>query len=165
MTGDPADRIEELEKRVRALEDEREIRELLSRYSFGADVYRGESWVSLWTDDGLYDLGPTVSYRGRDELMELITGPGMPPARHAQHHTEGPLIIRVDGDDAVVEGYSITYVKREDVNEVWNLGFSRWILRREGGRWRIAARHRREAGTDEQADVITDREATPLGPS
>ena len=165
MTEDAADRIEQLERRLRALEDEREIRELLSRYSFGADVYRGESWVSLWTDDGLYDLGPSVSYQGRDELMELITGPGMPPARHAQHHTEGPLVVRVDGDGAVVEGYSITYVNRGAVNEVWNMGFSRWILRREGGQWRIAARHRREVGTDEQTQVITDLEAARLGPN
>jgi hypothetical protein len=73
--------IEQLEARVRQLEDERDLRDLLARYSFTADLYRGSAWVDLWTDDGVYNLGTgyepdgrTRSYEGREQLMDLITG-------------------------------------------------------------------------------------------
>jgi hypothetical protein len=164
MGDDNDERLGRLEARLRLLEDERDLRELLSRYSFTADVHRGQSWVDLWTDDGVYDLGvrapgeePT-RYEGSARLMGLITGPGMPPEGHSQHHTQGPLVIRVDGDRAVAEGYSITLVHRPEGIEVWNMGFSRWSFRREGGRWKIVRRDRREVGTPDQAGVITDGE-------
>ena len=153
-------RIAQLEARVAQLEDERAIRDLLTYYSFGADLFRGAPWVDLWTEEGLYDLGaggpdrPRTSYRGSAELMGLITGAGMPPEGHSQHHTQGPLVIRVDGDRAIAEGYSVTYVNRPTGNEVWNMGFSRWTIQRVAGRWRIVERQRREVGDPEQTSVI-----------
>jgi len=48
--------IKDLESRVRVCEDEREIRELLSRYGYNADCCRDEEYVALWTDDASYDL-------------------------------------------------------------------------------------------------------------
>ncbi|HLY82157.1 MAG TPA: nuclear transport factor 2 family protein, partial [Acidimicrobiales bacterium] len=130
---------------------------------FTADLYRGSAWVDLWTDDGVYDLGTgdepdgrSRSYEGREQLTELITGPGMPPAGHSQHHTQGPLVIRVNGDQAVAEGYSITYVNRPTGNEVWNMGFSSWTFRRVDGQWKIEERRRREVGDPEQATVISE---------
>jgi hypothetical protein len=154
--------IKRLEDRVRQLEDEREIRDLLSRYSFTADLYPGAAWVDLWTDNGVYDLGTGYEpdgavrrYEGPAQLMDLITGAGMPPRGHSQHHTQGPLVIEVMGDRATAEGYSITYVNRETGNEVWNLGFSRWTFRRIDGSWRIEERQRREIGNADQASVIT----------
>jgi hypothetical protein len=161
---DPPDlreRIKRLEERVRHLEDERELRDLLSRYSFGADVYRGMDWVELFTKDGVYDLGTqnvegayTGRFEGHADLLELVTGHGMPPEGQSQHHL-GPAVFRVDGDDATAETYSITYVRDDPQTvRVYCLGFSRWIFRRVGGRWRIAERQRRELGARADAEVI-----------
>ena len=156
------DRIEQLEAQVRRLEEERDLRELLARYSFTADLFRGQPWVDLWTDDGVYELsaeeradGHPQRYAGRDELMALITGPGMPPPGRSQHHTQGPLVFRIDGDRAVAEGYSVTYVNRPSGNEVWNMGFSRWTFRRVDGVWKIERRQRREIGSPDQAEMIS----------
>jgi SnoaL-like domain len=154
------DRIAKLEARIAELEDERAIRDLLTYYSFGADLFRGAPWVDLWTEDGLYDLvsgtadRPPTGYRGSAELKELITGSGMPPEGRSQHHTQGPLVIRVEGDRAIAEGYSVTFVNRPTGNEIWNMGFSRWTFARVDGAWRIVERKRREVGDPEQVSVI-----------
>jgi SnoaL-like domain len=156
-----AQRLDALELRVRELEDERALRDLLTRYSFGADVFRGPQWVGLFTDDGSYDLGSqnvdggySGRFTGPDDLLALITGPGMPPAGRAQHFG-GPMRFDISGDAATAEAYSITYQLTEhDRCEVYCLGFSRWEFRRENGRWRIAARHRRELGTGGEAEVV-----------
>jgi SnoaL-like domain len=157
---DLAARIAHLEARVEQLEDEKAIRDLLTHYSFGADLFRGSAWVDLWTEEGVYDLysggqnGPPIRHAGSAELMQLITGPGMPPEGRSQHHTDGPVIVRIEGDRAFVEGYSITLVNRPTGNEVWNMGFSSWILQKVDGRWRIVERLRREVGDPEQSSVI-----------
>ena len=156
-----ADRLDALELRVRELEDERALRDLLTLYSFGADVFRGPQWVGLFTDDGSYDLGSqnvdggySGRFTGPDDLLALITGPGMPPAGRAQHF-HGPMRFDISGDRAAAETYSITYqLDKQDRSEVYCLGFNRWEFRREGGRWRIAARHRRELGTNTEAEVV-----------
>jgi hypothetical protein len=174
MPGDPgehdhdltssalAGRLEALELRVRELEDERALRELLTRYSFGADVFRGPQWVGLFTEDGSYDLGSqnvdggySGRFTGPDDLLALITGPGMPPAGRAQHF-HGPMRFDISGDSATAETYSITYqLDEQDRCEVYCLGFNRWTFRREDGHWRIAARQRRELGAGAEAEVVT----------
>jgi len=162
------DRLAALESRLAAtqtrlaeLEDERDIRDLLAKYSFGADLYRGRPWVDLWTDDGVYDLGDqnlpdayTGTFQGPERLLELITGPNMPPAGRSQHHVHGPLIVEVVGDEATAEGYSVTFVRHGDTTGIWTVGFSRWTFRRVDGRWRIHRRERRELGSPDQTDVI-----------
>jgi hypothetical protein len=165
-TADPrstafVDRLDALERRVRELEDERALRELLTRYSFGADVFRGPEWVDLFTEDGLYDLGGANvdgAYSGRfagpADLLALITGPGMPPAGRAQHF-HGPMTFDIDGDEASAESYSITYqLDEHNACEVYCLGFNRWRFRRADGHWRIAERQRRELGAGAQDEVI-----------
>jgi hypothetical protein len=157
----PTERLDALERRVRELEDERALRDLLTRYSFGADVFRGPDWVELFIEDGVYDLGGanvegaySGRFAGRADLLALITGPGMPPAGRAQHF-HGPMRFDVDGDEASAESYSITYqLDEQNACEVYCLGFNRWRFRRAGGHWRIAERHRRELGAGAQDEVI-----------
>jgi len=91
-----ADRLDALELRVRELEDERALRDLLTLYSFGADVFRGPPWVGLFTDDGSYDLGSQNvdgAYSGRftgpDDLRKALMSR---PAEFVQTMTEKFLI-------------------------------------------------------------------------
>ncbi|HEX3947060.1 MAG TPA: nuclear transport factor 2 family protein [Acidimicrobiales bacterium] len=155
------ERIARLEERLQLLEDERELRDLMTRYSFTADLYRGQPWVDLWTPDGVYDLGTQNAeggysgrFEGSEQLLALITGEGMPPAGRSQHHVHGPVAFQIDGDRAVAEGYSVTYVLRDEGTEIWTIGFSRWIFQRVDGRWKIHERQRRELGAADQTDVI-----------
>jgi hypothetical protein len=152
-----------LERRVAELEDERELRDLLALYSFGADVHRDQTWVDLFTPDGTYDLGTqnvegayNGHFEGPDDLLGLITGPGMPARDHSQHH-HGPIIYRFDAanpDEAWAESYSVTFLDTDEGTGIFCAGFNRWRFRRVDGHWRIAERHRREIGTGTQAEVI-----------
>ena len=103
--------LEELEKRVQALEDERSLRELLARYAFNADLGRSEAYVALYAEDGAID-GAHARHEGREELLRFITGKGHKSIEgRCQHFNCGPDILYIDGDEAVAEGYSFLLLR------------------------------------------------------
>jgi hypothetical protein len=158
--------IEELERRLRLLEDERELRTLLARYSFNADLGRSREYTELYTEDGAIDLGPQpagvnrtgpVRYEGHEDiLLKFITGRAHRSIEgDSQHHTLGPLVINVEGDDATGEGYSFVLVRHPEGVLVHTANFNRWTFRRVDGEWKIAERVVRAIGSDQIHDVIT----------
>jgi hypothetical protein len=143
-------RVAALEHAVRTLTAEQEIRALLSRYSFTADLGLADEFAALFTEDGLYDIGDdnVGLYQGRFEgaeaLRRLIAGDGMPPSGLSQHHTMGPMVFEIQDDTAFAEGYSVTYVRRAEGIEAWCMGVNHWEFRKILGTWKIHRRHRRE---------------------
>lgn len=165
----------EMAERLTRLEDEREIRELLSRYAFTADLGRSQEYVDLYTEDGTIDLGAgrasEGAFVGQKGLYSFITAaPHKCIEGHAQHHaTCGPLIIHLNGDEAIAEGYSLVIVESDEAQRrarscfpmaaeinVGGANFNRWTLQRVDGSWRIRERMNRSIGTDEVHEVIRD---------
>lgn len=170
--------LDALEKRVKRLEDEAEIRRLLSMYAFTADLGRAREYVELYTPDGRIDLGEgrfgapedgRKAFVGHEQIWEFITAfPHVEQQGYCQHHAlTGPLIMHIDGDDAVVEGYSLVIVVSDEetrrtrakrpVKPAINISganFNRWTLRRVDGRWRIKERVNREVGDEKIHEVI-----------
>jgi hypothetical protein len=171
---------DDLEARLRRFEDERELRELLSRYGFTADLGRSREYVELYTEDGRINLGtgrwgaegsgPNGAHTGREALYEnfILAPPHKCIEGYCQHHAlTGPLIFHINGDDAVAEGYSLVVVQsdenerrarscrpvRREIN-IAGANFNRWTFRRVDGRWRIFERFNREIGSPEIHDVI-----------
>jgi SnoaL-like domain len=159
--------------RVQRLEDERDIRALLTTYAFNADLGRSRAWVELFTDDGAIDLGETVHamsgaaapegyparprFEGHEELLlDFITAlPHRRVERRSQHHTAaGPLIIDVSGDDAVARGYSLLITRDADGFRIEVAAFNRWTLRRVEGEWQIAERRMRPIGSSDAAGLL-----------
>ena len=74
-------RIQQLEARMTEAEDERAIRELLSRYGYTADVKKDKEYVDLYTEDGVMNLGAGSNsayetlhrWEGKDGLWQFIT--------------------------------------------------------------------------------------------
>jgi hypothetical protein len=154
-----SDQMEELRARVRYLEDDREIRELLARYGFLADQGLDEAFVDLFTDDGEMNLtapgvrNEAVQWHGRDALMSFITGsdhkvdPHLTKAEGRRMHGQGNnLRTFIDGDEAVAESYSLVLTKGEDGKTELEGGANRWTFHRVGGRWKIRRRLRRGMG-------------------
>jgi hypothetical protein len=174
MTDDAAaimERLELLERRVGELEDERELRELLSRYGYNADARRDEAYLDLWTDDGVMDvaMGSHHSsyqsgkrFEGKQQLRVFITDedahhrPGF--YGHSLHVQGNNVVVHIDGDEAVANAYSMVLQDTGERVELGSAGTNQWRFRREGGRWRIAERRRRAVG-----DPATDENlgATP----
>jgi hypothetical protein len=154
--------VADLERRLQRLEDEREVRAVLSRYGFNADLGRADAYVDLFTPDGVMDLDPELTqpcrFVGADELRTLITtDPHKQIEGHCQHQMQGPpMIVYIEGDRAVAEGDSTTFVRNEDGTfRVLMSSFNRWTLVRTAAGWKIAECFRRPAGSAEQHLVFT----------
>ncbi len=164
MTGTDetiGERLDRLERRVRVLEDERSLLDLLARYSFTADLGLAREFAELFVEDGVYDLSDDPKFRhlgvegrlvGRAALVAFMGGRTMAPTCRAQHHANGPLVFQIDGDRAAAVGYSVTFTQREGEagvfqSQVANLGYNLWTFARTGGPWRIVSRTRLEAGS------------------
>jgi uncharacterized protein (TIGR02246 family) len=135
-----AERLAELERRLRRIEDEREIERMIARYGPLVDAGEADEAAALWAQDGTYDVeGWTM--RGRADVAAMV--------RSADHqgliargccHFLGPAVVTVDGDDAVAVCDSILLVHREGRFSVARAGANHFRLRRLDGRWQITAR-------------------------
>lgn len=153
-------RLAALERRVRELEDEREIRSLLGWYAYYADGCHDQQWVDLWTDDGVYDLS-SCRWVGKEQLRAFISDP------HVHHlpgfyghslHLQGTnLVIDIDEDDAVATGYNVLLHETLNVASILRIGGNRWRFRRVNGRWLMAERRHRSVGDPEFAANLLQR--------
>lgn len=159
-------RLAALEARLRELEDEREIRELLARYGYYADAPLDEEYFGLFTDDCVMDVSAgrgddpyaVVRWEGLDAMRRFLR------ERTAQHdngfsgrsfHVQGNnLAVKVTGDDAVANGYSIILHQDGPALKLLSASLNEWAFRREDGRWKIRMRRRRMAGAPDAATLL-----------
>jgi hypothetical protein len=159
-------RLAALEARLRLLEDEKEIRELMSRYGYYADAPLDEKYFALFTEDCVMDVSSgaaddpyaVVRWEGRDTLRRFMA------ERLAQHdngfyghsmHMQGNNVaITVDGDTATASGYSFIFHQDGETLRLLSASLNAWRFRRESGRWLIHERKRRMAGAPDLADVV-----------
>lgn len=156
-------RLAAMEARLTALEDERAIREILSRYGYLADMGLFEAYVTLFTGDGVMDAGAgdtVFRWQGHDALLEFISGPGhRAQLENGCLHLQGNNVrVQVTGDDAVAEGYSM--LLNHDANGqvfVRAARISRWTMRRVRGEWKIAERRVRQLSEPGAREVLVTR--------
>jgi hypothetical protein len=130
-TGKPLeDRLRALEARLCYLEDQEQIRECLARYGYAADLGRSTEWLDL--------CHKSIENRCL--------------------HTVSNLLIRIEGDDAWAEGYSVVMVRSDDgQHTAATCGYNHWTFQRLHGRWHLRLRHRRGIGGNEWGgNVIKD---------
>lgn len=146
------DRLDALERRLRELEDREEIREVIARYGFTADLGHDEEYVAQYTEDGEYDTGKG-HHRGHHELYEFIHSPEGGHKKYVEgrgsQHTSHNLYIRIDGDTAWAECYSVVFVRTGPENDAFGVhtaAYNHWDFRRVDGRWRIRRRRRTPIG-------------------
>ena len=135
-TVELARRGEELNTRVRALEDKDAIATLLSRYSLNVDLNRAADLLQLFTDDCVFasDLGGELRYRrGKAELAEMLAQPP-PKGQHLQLDYQ----VDVSGDSATAIGYQLLSQLKDGAVGVGRPAFRLLRFRRSSGRWLIA---------------------------
>jgi len=133
--------VEELARCVKILMDEREIREVLTRYVHGCDRLDEEELRSVYLEDAFDDHGPL-----RGPVSEFI--PNVLASLTEEYtlcsHTLGQSRIEfLDDDHAFVETYLIAAVGRTlPDGEVLDINGGRYIDRMErvDGAWMIADR-------------------------
>jgi len=166
--------VQALQKRVQELEDERAIRDLMSRHDYNFDCGRDEEWLRLWTKDGAYDLVSTVKYpdgssrevaqcwSGADGLREFVSHPEGHHRPgfygHSMHSAGNNMVVHVHGDTAKVNSYSLLYQEHEGTVSLVSGANNQWTLQKVDGKWHFQARRRRQIGSPSFKDNM---DATP----
>lgn len=161
------DRLADLERRLRQLEDEREIARLIASYGPLADAGQADAAANLWTAEGVYDLGDWVM-NSRSEVAAMLRSDAHQGliARGCCHFF-GPPVITVDDDAAVAVCESTLLVRRDAGGYgIARAGVHLIRLRRDGVTWRITSRTARgldgtEAGHGLIAEGLGANETRP----
>lgn len=150
-----SDTLENLERRLKALEDERDIARLIASYGPLVDSGDPDAVAALWAVDGSYDTGDwTMSSRA--DVANMV--------RSEQHqgliargccHFFGPPAVTVDGDEAVAVCQSMLLVHRESRGfAVARAGVHLIRLRRAAHGWEIVSRTARQLDGSGQAFAL-----------
>ena len=150
-----SDTLENLERRLKALEDERDIARLIASYGPLVDSGDPDAVAALWAVDGGYDTGDwTMS--SRDDVAAMV--------RSKEHqgliargccHFFGPPSVTVDGDQAVAICQSMLLVRRESGGfAVARAGVHLIRLQRTGTGWEIVSRTARQLDGSGQARAL-----------
>lgn len=134
------ERFAAVEARLRALEDEREIRRLIAAYGPLVDDGAAEEVAALWTETGVYDVDTGV-LTGHDELREMVrSDPHQGYISGGCAHFLGPAHITVDGDDAVAVCHSLLILRRGEEFVVDRATAHHWQLHRTASGWKVVRR-------------------------
>lgn len=140
--------LDELTRRLAALEAERGVLATLYRYGHALDYGAEADWVDCFAAAAHYEVrerGAATtdgvrSYDGRDELAAFAAGHTRAPERFHKHLVADPLIA-VDGDHATAVSY---FLRLDDVGgERVVYAFGRYrdeLVRCADDRWRFAVR-------------------------
>ncbi len=151
-----------IEDRLQALEDEREIRDLLIRYAQRLDLRDHKGYAGLFAREGRWTgrMGEAVGPAAIEAMLIEGLGPTPESFRNTQNfHLMSNLLIEVDGDTAKADS-RLTYFARKDGRPVAMLaGRYEDELVREDGHWRFAFRRViGEIPTREEQPVATAEE-------
>lgn len=130
--------LEEIEKRLQALEDAEKIKRLHQHYINLMDNLRYEEVLELFTEDATTEVRHFGVKRGRAEIAEIyleILAKGRGNVRHDGHMAIHPEIT-VDGDTA--HGTWLVYILFSKPEIAWVQGKNECEYRKVDGRWKIS---------------------------
>ncbi len=148
-------RLEQLENRLRVVEDERDIARLIATYGPSVDAADAVAAAELWSADGVYDVeGWRMS--GRDEVAAMVRSGGHRRlVENGCSHFLGPAVVTVRGDDAVAVCESLVVLRAADGYAERESGATRDHLPAPGYVvWRAAANHFRLGRIDGRWQIV-----------
>ncbi|TDC97265.1 nuclear transport factor 2 family protein [Actinomadura sp. 7K507] len=133
-------RLDALEARLRALEDERDITRLILSYGPLVDSGCAGDVAALWTEDGVYDVDE-ILMTGQAEIEAMVrSAPHQRWIAGGCAHVVGPPHVTVDGDEATAVGYTLMIVNTPDGFALRRATANHWRLRRTPAGWRAVNR-------------------------
>jgi ketosteroid isomerase-like protein len=133
-------RIDELTRRLQALEDERAIRNALISYGWAVDSNDQDAAASLYSDGCVVQVNGNRAFHGRDGVRDLVRSDTHQALLPNCAHLTGPVVIQVDGDRAWAAGYLAVVLRTPAGYEIWRQGCGRWELERHAQEWLVVRR-------------------------
>lgn len=145
--------LDDLNRRVQALEDELAIHRVIVRYGLAVDIGDADGAADTFTEDTIYDVDVGLM-RGRDGVRQMVRS-----ERHQNMvghcaHQIGPAVVEIHGDRAAATGYSRVYLHKDGSIQVYRVSLNAWHLERRNGEWQIARRTTRLLGHAEARRVF-----------
>ncbi|OBF49480.1 hypothetical protein A5787_00575 [Mycobacterium sp. 852002-50816_SCH5313054-b] len=132
--------IDDLAARLRRLEDDRDIRQLIASYGPAVDAGDADAAARLWATDGVYDVdGWRMNSRAEVHAMISSEAHQKLVARGCSHFL-GPCVVTLAGDDAVAVCESLVLVRDGDGYRVWRATAHHFVVSRIDDRWQIKTR-------------------------
>jgi hypothetical protein len=145
------DRLAELEDRLARIEDELAITRLIGCYGPLVDAADADAVASLWADEGTYDV-EGWEMRSRADVRAMVLSEqhqGLVSAGCT--HFLGPVVVTVDGDEAMAVCESVLVVHHKERFHVARAGANRFELIRSAAGWEILHRTTRALDGDSAA--------------
>jgi hypothetical protein len=150
-----SDTLESLERRLKTLEDERDIARLIASYGPLVDSGNPDAVAALWAVDGGYDTGDWKMSSRADVAAMVRSEEHRGLIARGCCHFFGPPAVTVDGDEAVAVCQSILRVRREPRGyNVGRAGVHLIRLRRTDSGWEIVSRTSRQLDGSGQANEL-----------
>jgi hypothetical protein len=150
-----SDALENLERRLRTLEDERDIARLIASYGPLVDSGNPDAVAALWAVDGGYDTGDWVMSSRADVAAMVRSEEHRGLIDRGCCHFFGPPAVTVDGDEAVAICQSMLLVRRESRGyAVARAGVHFLRLQRAESGWQIVSRTARQLDGSGQANEL-----------
>ncbi len=109
-TDDLRSVVDALLERVRILEDQLALAQVVASYGPAVDSGSSERAASLWSRGGVFDVPPYATWAGRDEIAGMVDGAGHQGliTNGCGHVLTAPRLV-VDGDDARGWNYALEH--------------------------------------------------------
>ncbi|MBL7490840.1 nuclear transport factor 2 family protein [Frankia sp. AgB1.9] len=132
--------------RLRAVEDQVAISQLVARYGPAVDSGSAEAAAALWAEDGAFEVPPYAIWTGHDEIAGMVNGAGHQGliTNGCGHVLTAPL-VKVDGDEARAWNYALNIRWDREADRFWvaRVSANSWLLHRGADGWRVAHRTNR----------------------
>jgi len=135
--------IDDLTARLRRLEDDRDIRQLIASYGPAVDAGDADAAARLWATDGVYDVDGWRMQSRADVHAMISSEAHQNLVAKGCSHFLGPCVVTLDGDEAVAVCESLVLVRdgsEKGAYRVWRATAHHFALRRIDDRWQITTR-------------------------
>ncbi len=148
-------RLEQLETRLRQVEDVQAITDLLTAYGPLVDAGAAGEVADLWASDGVYDV-EGLFMDGREDVHAMVTSEGHQGLiHHGSAHFNGPINVSVTGDVARAVCHSLLILRNSQGRFfVARAGSHLFALTRTADGWKIQRRTTRLLDGQESARVL-----------
>lgn len=146
------ERLNILERRLTAAEDEVAIIRLIASYGPFVDSGNPDLAPTLFTAHGVFDVGSSGEKMHPDAFRKMLAAdPYQSFVKNGIVHVIGLPFVRVNGDKATAINSTQVFQAADNGYVIYRISYNFWKLERTDGGWKVRERVNRPIGTEEDA--------------